>query len=67
MAAEVGVSQFLDIGVGGMPSHGRRRPDGTTPTLGGTPPAHPSVPPLSTATDGPLAVGLVYASQQCTG
>jgi hypothetical protein len=40
---------------------------GTTPTLG-KPPAHrPSVPPLLTALNGPLAIGMVYASQQCTG
>jgi hypothetical protein len=40
---------------------------GTTPTLGGTPSARPSVPPLAAATDGALAIGLVYASRQCTG
>jgi hypothetical protein len=35
---------------------------------GGTPPLHPSLPgPLLKGIDGPLAVGLVYASQQCTG
>jgi hypothetical protein len=40
---------------------------GTTPTLG-KPPAHrPSIPPLLTALNGPLAIGMVYASQQCTG
>ena len=38
----------------------------TVPTLG-TAPAHPSIPPLLTALNGPLAVGLVYASPQCTG
>lgn len=42
-------------------------PSGTVPTHG-TAPAHPSLGgPLLNATDGPLAVGLVYASQQCTG
>jgi hypothetical protein len=48
------------------PGRGLPTPSGDTPTFG-TPPAHPSVPPLLTALDGPLAVGLVYASQQCTG
>ncbi len=39
-----------------------------TPVLSGTTPApHPSIPPLLTAIDGPLAVGLVYVSPQCTG
>jgi hypothetical protein len=43
-------------------------PSGTTPTRGVTPPTHPSIGgPLLTAIDGPLAVGLVYSSQQCTG
>lgn len=45
-----------------------RSPSGTTPTHGVTPPIHPSpAGPLLTGLDGPLAVGLVYASQQCTG
>jgi hypothetical protein len=43
-------------------------PSGTTPTRGVAPPTHPSIGgPLLTAIDGPLAVGLVYSSQQCTG
>ena len=43
-------------------------PSGTTPTRGVTPPTHPAIGgPLLTAIDGPLAVGLVYSSQQCTG
>ncbi len=49
------------------PGAGLPVPSGTTPTLGGTPPAHPSIPPLLTALNGPLAIGLVYASPQCTG
>ena len=40
---------------------------GSTPTLGGKPPEHPSIPPLLTALNGPLAIGMVYASPQCTG
>ncbi len=40
---------------------------GTTPKLGTPPAPHPSIPPLLTAIDGPLAVGLVYVSPQCTG
>jgi hypothetical protein len=40
---------------------------GTTPTLGKPPAHHPSIPPLLTALNGPLAIGMVYASQQCTG
>jgi hypothetical protein len=40
---------------------------GNIPTLG-TPSAHPPTPPpLVTALNGPLALGLVYASEQCTG
>jgi hypothetical protein len=43
-------------------------PSGTTPTHGATPPGHPAPgSPLLKALNGPLAVGLVYASQQCTG
>jgi hypothetical protein len=49
------------------PGTGLPQPSGTTPTLGGHPPTHPSVPPLLTALNGPLAIGMVYASQQCTG
>jgi hypothetical protein len=48
------------------PGRGLPALSSATPTLG-TPPAHPSVPPLLTALDGPLAIGLVYASPQCTG
>ena len=45
-----------------------RNPSGTTPTRGVTPPTHPAIGgPLLTAINGPLAVGLVYSSQQCTG
>jgi hypothetical protein len=40
---------------------------GTTPTLGKPPAHHPSIPPLLTALNGPLAIGMVSASQQCTG
>jgi hypothetical protein len=49
------------------PGAGQPVLSGTTPTLGGTPSARPSLPPLLTALNGPLAVGLVYASPQCTG
>ena len=43
-------------------------PSGTTPTRGVTQPVHPSPhSPMLNGLDGPLAVGLVYASQQCTG
>jgi hypothetical protein len=48
------------------PGRGLPALSGATPTLG-APPAHPSVPALLTALDGPLAIGLVYASPQCTG
>jgi hypothetical protein len=58
-----GVAIFDDPGTG--LGH---NPSGTTPEHGGTPPAHPSVGgPLLNGLNGPLAVGLVYASQQCTG
>jgi hypothetical protein len=57
----------IGVAISDKPGTGLPVLSGTTPTLGGTPPAHPSVPPLSIATDGPLALGLVYASQQCTG
>jgi hypothetical protein len=58
-----GVAIFDAAGTGLAPS-----PSGTTPTLGRTPPTHPALTgPLQTALDGPLAVGLVYASPQCTG
>ena len=33
----------------------------------GAPPLHPSTGSLLTGLDGPLAIGLVYASPQCTG
>ena len=43
-------------------------PSGTTPKHGGTAPTHPPLGgPLLTQINGPLSVGLVYASQQCTG
>ena len=45
-----------------------RTPSGTTAPHGVTPPTHPAVGgPLLTAINGPLAVGLVYSSEQCTG
>ena len=40
---------------------------GTPPTLGRTPPTRPSIPPLLTGLNGPLAIGMVYASRKCTG
>ena len=49
------------------PGAGLPVPSGTTPTHGAKPPVHPSIPPLLTALGGPLAIGMVYASQQCTG
>ena len=43
-------------------------PSGTVAPHGGTPLTHPRLGgPLLTGLDGPLAIGLVYASQQCTG
>ncbi len=57
-----GVAIFDEPGTGRLPQL-----SGTTPTLGGHPPTHPSVPPLLEALNGPLAIGMVYASQQCTG
>lgn len=57
----------IGVAISDKPGAGLPVLSGTTPTLGGTPSVRPSVIPLSTATDGPLAVGLVYASQQCTG
>jgi hypothetical protein len=43
-------------------------PSGTAPTRGGTPPLHPPFRgSLLNGINGPLAVSLVYASQQCTG
>jgi hypothetical protein len=59
----VGVSIFDEAGTGLGQS-----PSGIVPAHGGTPPLHPPLPgPLLKGIDGPLAVGLVYASQQCTG
>jgi hypothetical protein len=55
------------VAIADEPGTGLPTLSGNIPTLGKTPPARPSVPPLSTAIDGPLAVGLVYASPQCTG
>jgi hypothetical protein len=40
---------------------------GNVPTHGGTPPVRPSLPPLLTDLNGPLAIGMVYASPACTG
>jgi hypothetical protein len=56
-----GVAIFDDPGAG-LPVF-----SGTTPTLGKPPRAHPSIPALLTALDGPLAIGMVHASEQCTG
>jgi hypothetical protein len=39
----------------------------STPTLGSAPRPAPTPPPLLSELNGPLAIGLVYASQQCTG
>jgi hypothetical protein len=47
------------------PGAGTPHPSPGTPTLGH--PQHFSIPPLLIKLNGPLAVGLVYASQQCTG
>jgi hypothetical protein len=49
------------------PGAGVPVPSGTPPTLGPPPAVRPTIPPLLTALNGPLAVGLVYASPQCTG
>jgi hypothetical protein len=49
------------------PGAGLPTPSGTTPTLGNPPAHHPSIPPLLTTLNGPLAIGMVYASPQCTG
>jgi hypothetical protein len=58
-----GVAIFDEPGTG-LDQH----PSGTTPTHEGTPPTHPPLRgPLLAGTNGPLAVSLVYASQQCTG
>jgi hypothetical protein len=56
-----GVAIFDEPGVG-LPVL-----SGNTPTLGGRPPTQPAIPPLLKALNGRLAVGMVYASQQCTG
>jgi hypothetical protein len=56
-----GVAIFDDPGAG-LPVF-----SGTTPTLGKPPRVHPSIPALLTALNGPLAIGMVHASQQCTG
>jgi hypothetical protein len=55
----VGLAIFDDPGAG-IP-----HPSPNTPTHGH--PQHFSIPPLLIKLNGPLAVGLVYASQQCTG
>jgi len=55
------------VAISDEPGAGLPTLSGNIPTLGRTPAVHPSVPPLSMAIDGPLAVGLVYTSQQCTG
>jgi len=58
-----GVAIFDEPGAG-LPS-----PSANTPTHGNLPPGtQPHRPgPLATSLNGPLAVGLVYASPQCTG
>lgn len=57
----------IGVAISDEPGAGLPNLSGNIPTHGGTPPVRPSVSPLSTAIDGPLAVGLVYASPQCTG
>jgi hypothetical protein len=49
------------------PGAGRPVLSGHPRTLGGNPPGHVSIPSLLKALNGRLAVGLVYASEQCTG
>jgi hypothetical protein len=49
------------------PGAGVPVPSPSTPTLGGNPPGHLSIPRLLKELNGPLAIGMVYASQQCTG
>ena len=56
-----GVAIFDEPGAG-FPPH----PSGATATHGTTL-RHPSTGSMLSGLDGPLAVGLVYASQQCTG
>jgi hypothetical protein len=56
-----GVDIFDEPGTG-LPGN----PSGTV-AVHGTAPVHPPLGSLTNATDGPLAVGLVYASPQCTG
>jgi hypothetical protein len=56
-----GVAIFDEPGAG-VPS-----PSPTTPTLGSAPRPAPTRPPLLSELNGPLAIGLVYASPQCTG
>jgi len=60
LPAGVGVAIFDE------PGAGQPVLSGNVPTHG-TPPAHPPAPPLLTALNGPLALGLVDASPQCTG
>jgi hypothetical protein len=55
------------VAISDEPGAGLPTPSGNIPSFGRTPTVRPSVPPLSTAIDGPLAIGLVYASPQCTG
>jgi hypothetical protein len=55
------------VAISDDPGAGLPTLSGNIPSMGQSPAVHPSVPPLSMAIDGPLAVGLVYASQQCTG
>jgi hypothetical protein len=49
------------------PGAGLPVPSGNTPTLGKKPHTHPAVPGLLKELNGPFAIGLVHASQQCTG
>jgi hypothetical protein len=49
------------------PGAGQPSLPGGLPTLGRKPAAAPSIPGLLRALGGPLAIGMVYASQQCTG
>lgn len=56
-----GLAIFDETGTGLAP-----RPSPATATHG-TPPLHPSAGSMLSGLDGPLAVGLVYASPPCTG
>ena len=62
MPSGTGVSIFDEPGKGLG-----RSPSGTAPAPGKTLPRTSARRPLLSGINGPLAVGLVYASQQCTG